>query len=365
MSPKIPMLDLGPEVQELWDELLPALHDVLRSTRFILGPNVTAFERESAEWLGVRRAVALNSGTDALILGLRALGVGPGDEVITTSFTFVATAEAICQIGAKPVFVDIERDTFNLATAQVEARIGPNTRAVVPVHLFGHPADMDELIAVCAPRGIPILEDAAQAFGATWRGRRVGSIGNAAAFSFFPSKNLGAYGDGGLFTTDDDAVADSAIALRNHGARDKYLAQDLGYNSRLDELQAAILRIKLPRVDAWNEARRAVAQRYTDGIAHMAGITPPSEREGARHVFHQYTLRVTDGGRDELERRLSEHDIACAAYYRAPLHTLPPFRSTAELPETERAADEVLSLPIGPYQSAAISEQVLQALRAS
>ncbi|MBW2281656.1 MAG: aminotransferase class I/II-fold pyridoxal phosphate-dependent enzyme, partial [Deltaproteobacteria bacterium] len=200
MGAKIPMLDLGPEVEELWDELRTALDATLRSTRFILGPNVVEFEREAAEWLGVRRAVSLNSGTDALVLGLRALGIGAGDEVVTSAFTFVATAEAICRVGATPVFVDVEPASFNLDLERLAAHLdgpaGERTRLVIPVHLFGHPVDMDAVLSLCEPRGIPVFEDAAQAFGATWRGRRVGGFGRAGAFSFFPSKNLGAYGDG-------------------------------------------------------------------------------------------------------------------------------------------------------------------------
>jgi dTDP-4-amino-4,6-dideoxygalactose transaminase len=365
MSTKIPMLDLGPEVEELWPELQAAFEAALRSTRFINGPNTQAFEREAAEYLGVRRAVALNSGTDALVLGLRALGVGPGDEVITTAFTFVATAEAICRVGARPVFVDIEPRSFNMDPAQLEARLARDrdrVRAVIPVHLFGHPADLDAICAICDPLAIPVFEDAAQAFGATWRGARVGSLGRAAAFSFFPSKNLGAYGDGGLLASDDDELAEAAISLRNHGARDKYLAESIGYNSRLDEFQAAVLRIKLPRIEAWNEKRRTLARRYAEGLASVDWIETPGEAEGAGHVFHQYTLRVRDGRRDPLEQRLSDAGIASAAYYRAPLHRLAPFACDDPLPETDRAAEQVLSLPIGAHQPEAVTVRVLDTI---
>lgn len=366
MSSKIPMLDLGPEVEELWPELQAALESALRSTRFILGPNVQAFEREAAEFLGVRHAVALNSGTDALVLGLRALGIGPGDEVITTAFTFVATAEAICRVGARPVFVDIEPGSFNIDPARLEARLARDAervRAVIPVHLFGQPADMDAIRGVCDPLGIPLFEDAAQAFGASWRGARVGSIGRLSAFSFFPSKNLGAYGDAGLLASDDEALAESAIGLRNHGARDKYLAESIGYNSRLDELQAAVLRVKLPHVDAWNEKRREVARRYTERLSSVDGIEPPAETEGGNHVYHQYTLRVRE--RDRLAQALDDAGIASAVYYRVPLHRLAPFASDESLPETERAADEVLSLPIGAHQPEAVTARVLDAIVSS
>ena len=366
MSAKIPMLDLGPEIDELWDELQTAFETTLRSTRFIGGPNVAGFEREAGEYLGVRHAVALNSGTDALVLGLRALGIGSGDRVVTTAFTFVATAEAICQVGAEPVFVDIDPLTFNMDPAALEARLASDrerVRLVIPVHLFGHAADMDAIDAVCAPLGIPLFEDAAQAFGATWRGRRVGGLGRASAFSFFPSKNLGAYGDGGLFATDDDQLAEEVIALRNHGARDKYMATTIGYNSRLDEFQAAVLRIKLPHIDAWNRARREVARLYAEGLADVEAIETPGEAEGAEHVFHQYTLRVRDGSRDRLEQRLGDAGIASAVYYRAPLHRLEPFASSDPLPQTDLAAEQVLSLPIGAHQPEAVTARVLEALR--
>ncbi len=368
MSAKVPLLDLGPEIEELWPELQAVLESVLRSTRFILGPNVQAFELEAAKYLGVRRSVALNSGTDALVLGLRALGIGPDDQVITTAFTFVATAEAICRVGAEPVFVDIEPHSFNMDPARLESRLAKDrerVRAVIPVHLFGHPADIDAIRGLCDPLGIPLFEDTAQAFGATWRGGRAGALGRASAFSFFPSKNLGAYGDGGLFATDDDELAEAVLAMRNHGARDKYLAESIGYNSRLDELQAAVLRIKLPHVDAWNEARRAVARCYSDALAGVDWIDTPCEAEGAMHVYHQYTLRVRDGRRDQLERQLADSGIASAAYYRVPLHRLEPFASDDPLPETDRAAEEVLSLPIGAHQPEAVTARVLDAITSS
>ena len=370
MSAKIPMLDLGPEIEELWDELQAAFETALRSTRFIGGPNVQGFEREAAAYLGVRHALALNSGTDALVLGLRALGVGNGDRVLTTAFTFVATAEAIRRVDAEPVFVDIDPLSFNMDPAALEARLADDrdgVRAVIPVHLFGHPADMDAIEAVCAPLGIPIFEDAAQAFGATWRGRRVGGLGRASAFSFFPSKNLGAYGDGGLFTTDDDTLAERVEALRNHGARDKYLATSVGYNSRLDEFQAAVLRIKLPRVDEWNRARCEVARRYGEGLAGVEAIETPGVAEGAGHVFHQYTLRVRqgsrDGSRDRLEQRLADAGIASAVYYRVPLHRLEPFATRDPLPHTNLASEQVLSLPIGAHQPEAVTARIIETLR--
>ncbi len=247
---KIPILDLKPEIDALWDEFNAAFQRVLRDGHFIMGADVLAFEREAASYLGVKHAIAMNSGTDALLIGLRALGVGPGDEVITTPFTFVATAEAATNLGATPVFVDIDPRTYNLDTALLEAAITPRTKAIIPVHLYGHAAEMDAVMAVAEKHGLKVLEDVAQAFSGEHRGRKLGAIGHAGAFSFFPSKNLGAFGDGGLLVTNDDAVAEAARMLRVHGAKRKYYNEVPGYSSRLDTLQAAMLRVKLPHVEA-------------------------------------------------------------------------------------------------------------------
>jgi dTDP-4-amino-4,6-dideoxygalactose transaminase len=360
------MLDLQREVEELGAELRKALDDVLRSGRFILGPQGAAFEREIARYLDVPFAVGLNSGTDALVLGLRALGVGAGDEVVTTPFTFVATGEAILRVGARPVFADIEPGGFNINPARVESRIGPRTRAILPVHLFGLPADLDALRSIAESRRIPLFEDTAQAFGADFGGRRAGSIGAAAAFSFYPSKNLGAYGDAGLFATRSADVAERVIKLRNHGARDKYEPELLGANSRLDELQAAILRVKLPHVDGWNDARRRVAQRYSAGFADVAGVVTPREPAGRSHVFHQYTLRILGGRRDRVRARLTEAGIATATFYSTPLHRIEIFADPkASLPEATRAAAEVLCLPMGHYQTPGVTDRVIETVRAA
>jgi dTDP-4-amino-4,6-dideoxygalactose transaminase len=344
-------MDLGPELDEIWDELLPAVATTLRSGRYILGPNVEAFEREAAAYLGCAHAVGVNSGTDALAIALRGLGVGPGDEVITTPFTFVATAEAIATVGARPVFADIDPATCNLDPAQVEARTTPRTRAVVPVHLYGVPA--------AVPGSVPVVEDAAQAFGATVEGRRVGTLGRAAAFSFFPSKPLGGCGDGGLITTDDEAVAVAARRLRAHGASRKHHSEEVGYNSRLDELQAAILRVKLPRVDRAIERRAELAARYTDRLAGVEGVVPPPRPPGAAH--HLYTVRVLDGRRDELARTLAEAGIASAVNYPVPIHRLAPYAEPGlVLPEAERAATEVLSLPLWAGMAPEIVDEVAE-----
>lgn len=360
----IPMLDLGPELDQLGDEIRAAMERVLRSGRFILGPEVEAFEAEAAAYLGARHAVGLNSGTDALVIALRALGVGPGDEVVTTPFTFFATAEAVSLLGATPVFVDVDARTFNLDPALVEAAVTERTKALLPVHLFGRPAPMDELGAIAQRHGLAIVEDAAQAFGAMAGGRRIGTLGQAGAFSFFPSKNLGAYGDGGLVATDDDQIAEAARMLRAHGSRRKYHNETLGYNSRLDALQAAILRVKLPHVDAWNEARRAVAQRYDAALAGVGGIIAPEPAEG--HVYHQYTVRVLGGRRDAVRAALRAAGVETMVYYPVPCHRLPVYAASAPaLPVAERLAAEVLSLPMGPYLAEEDQARVIDALVAA
>jgi len=366
MSARIPILDLSAETETLWPELTGALESVIRSGHFIMGPNVKAFEREVADYLGVRHAIGLNSGTDALVIGLRALGVGPGDEVITTPFTFFATAEAVSMVGATPVFVDIDPDTYNLDLAQVEARITERTRAVIPVHLFGHSVDMDPLLALAARHDLRILEDVAQAFGASYRGRKVGTIGHMGAYSFFPTKNLGCYGDGGLLVTDDDALAEQASMLRTHGSKKKYYNEEIGYNSRLDEMQAAILRVKLPHIDAYNQGRREVAARYAELLAGCDGLTVPAVMPYAEHVFHQYTVRVHAGQRDRVQEALGEAGIGTMVYYPVPVHRLPVYRGLEyTLPVSERAATEVLSLPIWPQMEREQQERVAGALAAA
>jgi dTDP-4-amino-4,6-dideoxygalactose transaminase len=342
------MLDLVPEIEELWDDLMKAVEGVIRSGTFILGPNVDAFEEEIAEYLGVRHAIGVNSGTDALMISLRALGIGSGDEVITTPFTFFATAESISNVGATPVFVDIDPVTFNIDPELIETAITPRTKAILPVHLYGHPAEMSRITAIAGTHGLKVVEDCAQAMGAEYRGRKVGTFGQANAFSFFPSKNLGAFGDAGLITTDDDAVAELARMLRAHGSKRKYENEMLGYNSRLDELQAAILRVKLRTLDGRNEDRRRVASEYRSLLQSLANVILPTEAPGARHVFHQFTVRIPSS-RDAARSRLSEGGVETAIYYPVPIHKLPAYRASGEcLPAAERVAGEVLSLPISP-----------------
>lgn len=356
------MLDLRPELAELWEELHEAITRVARSGRFILGPEVAAFERQVASLLEVKHAIGVSSGTDALVIALRSLGIGPGDEVITTPFTFVATAEAICRVGAKPVFIDIDPITLNLDPGLIESAITGHSRAVLPVHLFGLACDMERICAIARRHGLKVVEDTAQAFGGRdAAGRRLGSIGDAAGFSFFPTKNLGAMGDGGLITTDDELVAETATRLRSHGGRDKYRPAMQGYNCRLDELQAAVLRVKLPHVERWNAARVRLAQRYQARLAEVEAITalPPS----SGHIYHQFTVRIRADRRAAVKSQLERAGIATAIYYPVPLHQLGAFDAPAwQLPQADRAAREVLSLPMGPHVDPAVVARIVQAL---
>jgi dTDP-4-amino-4,6-dideoxygalactose transaminase len=358
------MLDLVPEIEEQWDDLMKAVEGVLRSGTFILGPNVDAFEEEIAEYLGVKHAIGVNSGTDALMISLRALGIGPGDEVITTPFTFFATAESISNVGATPVFVDIDPVTFNIDPELIEPAITPRTKAILPVHLYGHPAEMGRITAIAEAHGLKVVEDCAQAMGAEYRGRKVGTFGQANAFSFFPSKNLGAFGDAGLVATNDDEVAELARMLRAHGSKRKYENEMLGYNSRLDELQAAILRVRLPKLEGANDGRRRVAARYNELLAGMDSILLPAEAVGLLDVYHQYTIRITDGRREEARAHLTEAGIGTVVYYPVPLHRLAAYAHERNgLPESERVATEVLSLPIGPALSSNTQGTIADALR--
>lgn len=336
---------------------------MLRSGHFILGPDVKAFEDEVAAYLGVRHAIGLNSGTDALFIGLRALGLQPGDEVITTTFSFFATAESVSMLGAKPVFVDVEEESFNLDVAQVEAAITAKTRAIIPVHLFGRPANMSAVLDVAKRHGLKVLEDCAQSFGAMAGEAFTGTLGDAGAYSFFPSKNLGAYGDGGLLATNDDEVARVARMLRAHGSAKKYHNEMVGYNSRLDTIQAAILRVKLPHIEAYNTGRRRVAERYNEAFRGLDGLITPAVVDG--HVFHQYTLRVMDGRRSALAQHLEEQGIQTMVYYPIPQDRLPIYAGHyPRFPVSDRLAEEVLSLPIWPQMTQEEQSVVSEAVRA-
>ncbi|HXW51417.1 MAG TPA: DegT/DnrJ/EryC1/StrS family aminotransferase [Candidatus Acidoferrales bacterium] len=363
----IPILDLTQQYRSMKAEIDAAIRGVLESGVFIMGPNVAAFEDEIAAYLGVTHALALNSGTDALHLALRALNVGPGDEVITTPFTFVATTEAIGIVGATPVFVDIDPLTYNMDAESVDSAITSRTKAILPIHLYGSPCDLLRLQAIASRHGIPIVEDCAQAIGAEVSGKKVGSSSAFGCFSFFPSKNLGAYGDGGLITTNDSDLADRIRALRAHGGKKKYYHDELGINSRLDEIQAAILRVKLRHLDAWIQARRRIAHRYDEGLASHPQIKTPVERSGHRDVYHQYTVRVAE--RDVVRERLRESGVQTMVYYPVPLHLQNVHRGLASggmrFPHSEQASLEVLSLPIFPELAEADQDRVLEALVAA
>lgn len=358
----IPMVDLRAQYQALKAEIDRGIEEVLDSTRFILGPNVEAFEQEAAAWLGVGHAVSCASGTDALHLALRAAGIGPGDEVITSPFTFIATAEAIAYVGATPVFVDIDPESLNLDPQCVAAAVSERTRAILPVHLFGLPADMPALMALAERHGLIVVEDCAQSFGARAENGMTGAIGLAGCHSFFPSKNLGGYGDGGMVSTNDAELAEHMRVLRNHGSRERYHHSVIGYNSRLDELQAAILRVKLRHIEAFNQERRRVAASYRRQLEGVVGL--PQCRGDEGHVFHQFT--ILSAHRDAIQRALAQRDIASAIYYPIPLHRQDVFAGGApqpSLPVSERVAAECLSLPVYPELSEAAISEVATAVR--
>jgi dTDP-4-amino-4,6-dideoxygalactose transaminase len=338
--------------------------DAIESSQFILGPNVTAFEQESAAYLGAAHAVSCASGTDALHLAILAAGIGPGDEVITSPFTFIATAEAICYTGATPVFVDIDPQTFNINPALIEAAITPRTRAVIPVHLFGQPADLGAIKAICTARNLLLIEDCAQSFGAAIDNAMTGTHGSLGCFSFFPSKNLGCYGDGGLITCATAELAEQIRVLRNHGSRVRYHHSVIGFNSRLDDFQAAILRVKLKRIDQFNNGRRRVARLYSELLNDL--VTVPFEDGKGVHVYHQYTL-LTDR-RDAIMSHLSERKIASAIYYPIPLHKQDVFASACaavSLPVAEEVASRCMSLPVYPEMPEESVRLVAQAIRES
>ncbi|HEX2091278.1 MAG TPA: DegT/DnrJ/EryC1/StrS family aminotransferase [Longimicrobiaceae bacterium] len=369
---QVPLLDLTRQYRGIAGELQSALQTVIEEQRFILGPVVDRFEAEVAAYLGVEHAVGCASGTDALLLGLRALGVERGDEVVTSPFTFFATAGAIHNLGARPVFADIRPDTFNLDPAAADAAVTERTRAVVPVHLFGQMAEMEAFRAIGDRRWIPVLEDAAQAIGARQRladGRWIttGTLGDACAFSFFPTKNLGAFGDAGMIVTDDDTVAERLRRLRVHGGRQMYHHEEVGYNSRLDALQAAVLSAKLPHLAAWSEARRANARFYDEALAGIGGLVTPVVLPENETIVNQYTLRVLDGKRDALAEFLRARGVGNSVYYPVPLHLQECFEylgyREGEFPESERAAREVLSIPVYPELSAEQREHVAGSIR--
>ena len=346
----IPILDSKRQYAQIGADVEKAVCEVLRSGSYILGPNTKALESELAEFIGCKYTVGLNSGTDALHLALRAMDIGQGDEVITTAFTFVATTEAIGIVGAKPVFVDIDKDTFNIDASKIEAAITPRTKAIIPVHLYGQPCDMDVIMDVAKRHNLKVIEDCCQAIGALYKGKMVGTFGDAGCLSFYPTKNLGGMGDGGLLMTNSEELKNRVIALRNHGGAVRYYHDEIGVNSRLDEIQAAILRVKLPYIKEWNEKRRAHAKFYNELFASCSDIQTPVELDNTYCVYHQYTVKVPN--RDEVHKMLQENGIGAMLYYPVPLH-LQKVHSylgvgKGSLPHTEKNTELVISLPMFP-----------------
>jgi dTDP-4-amino-4,6-dideoxygalactose transaminase len=363
----VPLLDLKEQYAPLRDAILEAMTRVCDSQRFIMGPEVASLEEELAGLLGIEHAVSVSSGTDALLLALMAVGVTAGDEVVTTTYSFFATAGAIARVGARPVLVDIDPATFNIDPGAIARALSPRTKAILPVHLFGLSADMDPILVEAARVGVPVIEDAAQAIGATYHGRAIGGMGLAGCFSFFPSKNLGAFGDAGLLTTHDAALAARARLLRTHGMEPKYYHRAIGANFRMDALQAAVLRVKAPHLAAWTEARRVNAARYARlfrerGLLDYVGL--PVEPAGRRHIFNQFVIRVAD--RDALKRHLDARQIGNEIYYPVPFHLQPCFANLryrpGDFPYAEKAAQESLAIPIYAELTVIQQEAVVDAI---
>jgi dTDP-4-amino-4,6-dideoxygalactose transaminase len=346
----VPQLDLSAQYAAIGAEIRTAIEHVLTSQQFVLGREGAALEEEIAQLCGVAHGVGVASGTDALILALRACGVQPGDEVLLPPFTFVATGSAVSALGAKPVFADIRPDTYNIDPSECARRVTPRTRAIVVVHLYGLAADMDSILPFAKSRHLPVIEDNAQAIGASYKGRRTGSLGDVACLSFYPTKNLGAYGDAGMVVTNSAELAARIRTLRNHGQTAKYLSSEPGWNSRLDEIQATVLRVKLRHLSNWQRARQSHAAEYHRLLSQIPGVMPPLTPDGFEHVYHQYTIRIEQ--RDALQKFLSERKIGSTVYYPCPLHLqqlyAPLGHRAGDFLHAERAAQEVLSLPMYP-----------------
>jgi dTDP-4-amino-4,6-dideoxygalactose transaminase len=370
----VPAFDIKQQYSTLEAEVSAVVLEILASGRYIGGPVVEGFEKQFAAYHGVTECIACNSGTDALFLSLRALNIGAGDEVITTTFTFIATAEVISAVGAKPVFVDID-DTFNLDLQQVAAAITPKTKAIIPVHLFGQPVDMTALMAIAQSHNLAVIEDCAQSTGATWADQKVGSIGHIGCFSFYPTKNLGGCGDGGAITTNDPEIASKLRVLRDHGSKVRYIHEEVGVNSRLDAIQAAILEIKLRYLDNWNERRRAIAAYYHQFLSQIPGIIAPEELAGGSGVWNQYTIRISGEGRngatakyrDSVRHQLQERGVSSMVYYPLALHLQPVYQNLGyqpgSLPVAEQICHEVISLPMFPELTQEQQDQVIYALK--
>ncbi len=371
----IPAFDNKQQYSTIEAEVSAAVLELLASGRYIGGSVVASFEQQFAAYHGVSQCVTCNSGTDALYLSLRALGIGSGDEVITTPFTFIATSEVVSAVGAKPVFVDIDATTYNLDLQQIAAAITPKTKAIIPVHLFGQPVDMTALMDLAKVHNLIVIEDCAQSTGASWAGQRVGSIGHMGCFSFYPTKNLGGCGDGGAITTNNPEIAAKLRVLKEHGSKTRYIHEETGVNSRLDALQAAILQIKLRYLDTWNNQRRAIAIRYHQLLTSIPGIIPPQELTGGSGVWNQYTILVLSEGRngssakhrDSVRDQLQSLGVSTMIYYPHPLHLQPVYQNlgyqSGQLPSSEQTCNEVLSLPMFPELSEQQQDQVIYALK--
>ncbi|TGE39542.1 DegT/DnrJ/EryC1/StrS family aminotransferase [Desulfosporosinus fructosivorans] len=361
---RIPLLDLQAQYLTIKEEINEAIQNVLNSSVYILGPQMKTLEKEIAAFCGTKEAVAVGNGTDALVLTLKAFGIGPGDEVITTPFTFFASAETIAQVGATPVFVDIDPVTLNMDITQLEGKITSKTKAIIPVHIFGQMLDVEKIMEIAARHDLKVIEDAAQAIGAEYGGKKAGSIGHASTFSFFPTKNLGAYGDAGMIVTNDEDLAAQLRMLRFHGCKVKYYHDEIGYNSRLDELQAAILRVKLRYLDGWNEARREKAKVYDELLKDLPVILPGRDPQ-ALSIYHLYVLRSLR--REELMEALKKAGIACAVYYPVPLHLQHAFDNLGyqegDFPVAEKACQEALAIPAYPELSRAAQEEICDVIK--
>ena len=365
----IPALDLKAQYASIREEVRAAVDAVLEGQHFILGPEVQALEKDVAQFLGSKFGVGVASGTDALILALKACNIGPGDEVLCPSFTYIATADSVSLLGAVPVFVDIDRQTFTIDPSLLESRITNKTKAIIPVHLYGQCADMDAILEIARRRGLMVIEDNAQAIGSTYKAKFASTLGDVGCLSFFPSKNLGACGDGGMVVTHNEAVAKRLKSLRAHGSVKKYYSDEQGWNSRLDEIQAAILRVKLRHLNEWSEGRRTNAARYDQLLSAIPGVVTPKVASWGTHVYHQYTIRVPR--RDHVQKFLADRGIASTVYYPWPIHLQPIYKSlnysTGSFPETERACEEALSLPIYPEltekQIARVAETIAAAIK--
>lgn len=361
----IPLLDLKAQYETIREDVLKAVADVLESGQYIMGPEVKALEQEIADFCGVKHAVGVANGTDALQIALDAQGIGPGDEVITTPFTFFATAEVVSQLGATPVFVDINPDDYNIDVAEIRKHINEKTKAIIPVHIFGQPANMDEIMALAEEHNLFVLEDAAQAIGAEYKGKKIGAWGHAATFSFFPTKNLGAYGDAGMIVTNDDELADKMRILRLHGSYPKkYYHNTLGYNSRLDAMQAAILRIKFRHLTDWNEARREKAHLYDEKLQGLP-VKTPFQSPDRKHIYHLYIVQAEE--RDELMQYLKDHGISSGVYYPLPLHLQEVYQhleyGEGSIPNAEYAAKRTFALPAYPEMTEAQIDEVVGVVR--